>query len=73
MLRILWQKKPFKILNAYVYALVPYSFSFDPSLWWPLLLSTAALKGLTHRVRLLASRNNAPQHIAIFPDAIIAA
>ena len=46
---LLWRKclefhgeKP---LNAYVYALVSYSFSFDPSLWWPLLLSTAALKG----------------------------
>jgi len=37
-------KKPFTILNAYVYALVSYSFNFDPSLWWPLLLSTAALK-----------------------------
>ena len=38
-------EKPFTILNAYVYALVSYSFSFDPSLWWPLLLSMAALKG----------------------------
>ena len=50
---LLWRKclakKPFTMLNAYVYALVSYSLSFDPrfdpSLWWPLLLSTAALKG----------------------------
>ena len=49
---LLWRKclefcgeKTFTILNAYVNALVSYSFSFDPSLWWPLLLSMAALKG----------------------------
>ena len=48
---LLWQKcsefrdkKPFTILNACMYALFSYSFSFNPSLWWPLLLSTAALK-----------------------------
>jgi len=33
MLRISWQKNPSTILNAYKYALVSYSFSFDPSLW----------------------------------------
>ena len=38
-------KKPFVILNAQVYALSSISFSFDPSLWWPLLLSTVTLKG----------------------------
>jgi len=38
-------KKLFTMLNTYVYALFSYSFSFDPSLWWPLVLSTAALKG----------------------------
>jgi len=44
---LFWQKclefrgeKPFIILNSYVYALFSYSFSFDASLWWPLLLST---------------------------------
>jgi len=49
---LLWRKclefrgKNFhKILNAYMYALFFYSFSLDPSLLWPLLLSTAALKG----------------------------
>ena len=47
---LIWQKclcgkKPFMILNAYMNALSSYSFSFDPSLWWPLLLSLAALKG----------------------------
>ena len=40
-----WKCLEFHGKNAYVHALVSYSFSFDPSLWWPLLLSTAALKG----------------------------
>ena len=89
---LLWQKclkfrgakKPFTIeftiLNAHVCALVSYSFSFDLSLRWPLLLSMAALKGhaqfkLTQRVlRLPASRNiHTSIHIMIFPDATIVA
>jgi len=60
---LFWQKfvakKPFTILNSYVYALFSYSFSFDPSLWWPLLLSMAAIKGHT---RLPTSRYCAPTH-----------
>jgi len=32
------------LYDAYVYALISYSFSFDPSLWWLLLLSMAARK-----------------------------
>ena len=40
-------EKPFKILNAYVYALFSYNFSFDPSLWWPLHLCLAPIKGHT--------------------------
>jgi len=56
---VLWQnclefcsEKPFTILNAYLYALFffPYSFSFDPSLWWALLLNMAAIKGFPHPV-----------------------
>ena len=35
-------------------------FSFDPAVWWPLLLSTAAIKG---HARLPASRTNVlPTH-----------
>ena len=64
MLRISWQK-PFTIINAYVYTLFSYSFSFDPSLWWTLLLSVAAIKG--HPVL----RDNAPQQMTMFPDIII--
>ena len=33
-------------------------------------LPSKVTRGFTHRVRLLASRNNAPQHIAIFPDVL---
>ena len=69
-------KKSYTIFNAYVYVLVSYSFSFELSLWWPLLLSTTALKSHARfHTSCQASRirNNAPQHIAIFPDAIIAA
>ena len=36
-------------------------------------LPSKVMRDFTHCVRLPASRNNAPQHIAIFPDAIIAA
>ena len=78
---LLWQKwlkfrgkKPFKILNAYMYALFSYRFSFDPSLWWPLLLSpqrscmvSHIASGFPHHVI------NVPQQITIFPDDIIAA
>ena len=73
---LLWQKclefchkKPFTVLNACVYALVSYSFSIDPSLWWPLLLSMAAIKGHT---QLSISCINVPQHI-IMPDSVITA
>ena len=80
----LWQKclqfvakKPFTILNAYVSALFSNSFSFDPSLWWLLLLSMAARKGHTQfptaRLAFRNSRNNAPQHITMFLDSTIAA
>jgi len=41
--KCLWWK-PFTILNAYVHALFSNSFSFDSSLWWPLLLSTVSIK-----------------------------
>jgi len=80
---LLWRKclelrgeKPFIILNANVYALFSYSFSFDPSLWWPLLISAAALKvtcSFTHLFRLPASCNNVPQHTKMFPDSKTAA
>ena len=40
-------KKPFIILNTYVYALFSYGFSFNPSLWWPLLFSVTAHKDHT--------------------------
>jgi len=36
-------------------------------------LPSKVMRGFTHHIRLPASRNNAPQHIAIFPDAIMAA
>ena len=50
------------ILNAYVYALVSYSFSFDPSSWWPLLLSKAALiKGHAGAVSHIVS--GFPHHV----------
>jgi len=68
-------KKPFTILNAYVYALVSYSFGFDPlcghyfSVWLP----SKVTRSFTHCVRLPASCNNALRHIAIFLDAVIAA
>ena len=41
------KKNLFAILKAYVYALFYYNFSFDPSLWWPLLLSMISIKGHT--------------------------
>ena len=39
------------------------------SVWLP----SKVTRGFTHHVRLPASHNNAPQHIVIFPDAIMAA
>ena len=49
---LFWQKclefhggKPFTILNAYLYALFSYSFSFNLFLRWLLLLSMAVIKG----------------------------
>ena len=53
-----------------MYVLFSYSVSFDPSLWWPLLLSIAAIKD---HARLPTSHNNAPQYMRMFPDCIIAA
>jgi len=44
----------FTILNSYMYALFSYSFSFDPSLWWPLLLNMVAIKGHTRLPTVLA-------------------
>ena len=48
---LLWQKclefrakKNFPYLKC-LRVRMHYSFSFDPSIWWPLFLSTAALKG----------------------------
>ena len=59
-------KKPFTILNALFF----YSFSFDPSLWWPLLLSMVAIKG---HARLPASpqasciMSGFPHHLIMHP------
>jgi len=71
---LLWRKclefcgeKSFTILNVYVYALVSYSFSFDPSLWWPLLLSTAALKG---HAWFHTSRQASQQCESVFPAGL---
>ena len=36
-------------------------------------LPSKVTRGFTHHIRLPASRNNAPRHIVIFPDAIRAA
>ena len=75
MLRILGRpnfmaKKRFTILNAYIYALFSYSFSFDPSLWWPVWLPSKVKRSFT-RIKLPALRNNIPQHVKMFPDSII--
>jgi len=51
MLKISQQKNLSKYLNTFMYALFLYSFSFDPSLLWPSILSMAAIKG---HARLLA-------------------
>ena len=66
MLRI-WDENPFTILNTYVYILFSYSFGFDPSLWWPLLLSMAAIRGYARTSTL---HNNAPQRMKMFPDSV---
>ena len=39
----------------------------------PTRLPSKVTRSFTHRVRLPASHNNVLQHIAIFPDGIIAA
>ena len=44
MLRVLWQKT-YTILIAYMYELFSYCYNYDPSLWWLLLLSMAAIIG----------------------------
>jgi len=78
---LLWQnflefydEKSFTKLNAYMYTLFFYSFSFDSSLWWPLLLSMAAIKGhvqFSTPHQAFVSRNSVPQHIIMFLDSII--
>ena len=55
-------KKTFTIFNACVYALFSYSFSFDLSLWWPLLLSTVSIKD---HMQFPALRSSFPHHVSI--------
>ena len=66
---LFWQKfvakKPFTILNSYVYALFSYSFSFDPcghcfSVWLP----SKVTQGFLYHVIVL-------QRMKMFPDSII--
>ena len=76
-------KKPFTILNAYVYSLFTYSFSFNLPIWWPLLTSTALIKGHTQASRIMgrlphhgqasASCNNVPQQLRMFPNIVMTA
>ena len=71
-------KKPFIISNASMCPLFSYSFSFDLSLIYGghcflVWLPSKVMRGFTHHVRFPTSRNNAPQHIKMFPDSLIAA
>ena len=64
-------EKHFIIRNAYVYALFFYSFSFDlyGGHCFLVQLPSKVMRSFTHRIRLPASCNNAPQHITMFPDS----
>ena len=49
-LQFIIEKCNFQQQTKDLYALLSYSFSFDPSLWQSLLLSTAAIKGFPHHI-----------------------
>ena len=62
---LLWRKcidfrgeKPFTKLIVYVYVMFSkYRFSFDPSLWWPMLLRMASIKSHAHRLPTSPNQN----------------
>ena len=71
-------KKPFTVLNAYMYALLSYSFSFGPSLLFLLNFASQYSCQRSHMVFHLVS--GFPHHVIMhpntlwyFPDSMISA